>query len=197
MNNLTNNLGIIQRYKNIVPFSVILNEYIERKFEALKKAVDYEIIFVNEEPYFTEGVTQTKAFVKMRFDACVIKRLKIWKGASDCTIFGVPEINWKFRALHDSFHIKFDLGFSAKDELLVNYLQQQEFSFDGLPAFELQLLNIETAGQILFYEQNKAFPSDQRKFAISELYKFYNYTKRAEKRPELFNESIKLWSINP
>ncbi len=200
MENLNKSLGVIQRLKVSIPFSDILNEYIEKKFAALVAAVPYEIKFVSEEPYFIEAEVNSEfpnfavemAFKRMQFDVEVFNQLKIWTGASDVTIFGVPEINWKFRAIHDAFHIKHSLGFSYQDELLVNYLQLQEFSFDGLPEFERQLLNIETAGQIWYFHQNGKFPEDQRKFAIGELYKTLNYE---VKSPTFFNESLKVWNL--
>jgi hypothetical protein len=194
MQNLTNNLGILQRLKNEIPFSRVLNEYIEQKFEALKKECGYKIFFVTDEPYFISNRTQKQAFDAMVYDINYRNKLYVWTGASECTVFGEPVINWKFRAIHDSIHIKNNLDFSAQSELIVNYLQQQIFCFDGLPEFERQILNIETAGQVLYYCKNESFPENQRKFAISELYKFYNY-KANFRRPELFNESVKIWEV--
>ena len=193
MENLKNSLGILQRYKNTVPFSQILNDYIEKKFEALVASNKYEIFFVENEPYFINNRTSDQAFEAMKEDSNK-GILLIWCGASEGTIFGEASINWKFRAIHDSYHLELNLGFDSASELMVNYHQLQKASFDGLPEFERELLNIETAGQVLYFVQNGNFPADQRKFCISELYKTYNYQIK-ERKPEYFNESINTWNL--
>ena len=43
-------------------------------------------------------------------------RLIIWTGGSDCTIFGKPEYNYKFRAWHDLHHIVNRYNFSQSGE---------------------------------------------------------------------------------
>lgn len=161
--------GYLMRIKNEIPFSHSLNAYIEGKFDQLLE-IGIDFNFVPNDPYFIDGRTIEENFAAMQQD---FKHgfLQIWTGASENTIFGSPEINWKFRAIHDYFHCIHGLGFNAGDELLVNYLQLQEFTKDGLSGFDRQLLNIETAGQILHFTQTGEFPSEQRKFTIQELIK--------------------------
>jgi len=195
MKNLPSNLGYIQRLKVHIPFSTILNEYIEKKFESIRSDLGIDILFVGEDPYFTSPCMDQKlAFQAMKTDVLDRQRLEVWTGASEVTIFGEPSINWKFRAIHDILHVFNDLDFSASSELQVNYIQQAIFSFDGLPDFERQLLNIETAGQVVYFEKFGKFPEDQRKFTVGELYKFYNM-QATTRDTQFFNESKIAWNL--
>lgn len=159
-------LGYLIRLKKDRAFSLSLNAYIEAKYKSLSK--DLNVEFVENDPYFDQGDSLESSAEKM-FEDFANGRLKIWTGASENTIFGSPEINHKFRFIHDFYHCQNKLGFTHGDELLVNYIQQREFRKDGPSGFDRQLLNIETAGQILYYIQNGDFPTDQRKFTINEL----------------------------
>ena len=40
----------------------------------------------------------------------------IWPGASERTIYGAPEVNWAFRAWHDSVHLARECDFSRAGE---------------------------------------------------------------------------------
>lgn len=160
-------IGRLIRLKKNYPFSESLNRYIEQKFAELSANIKVE--FTEDEPYFVTDDLDLNA--QKMFEDFTQNRLKIWTGASENTIFGLPEINHKFRFIHDYYHCQNRLGFSAGDELLVNYIQQQVFRKDGLNQFDCDLLNIETAGQILYYTLNQDFPVDQRSFTITELAK--------------------------
>lgn len=154
------------RYKSTVPFSVTLNRYIEIKFEELKNT-GLKIEFVDREPYAN--------FEEMKADYLNKNRLLISKLHAENNIFGSVEMNCKFRVIHDFGHLENNLDFSAEKELILNYIQLQEAQKFGLCPFDLALLNIETAGQIKYFLETGDFPSDQRKFAVSELIKFFNY----------------------
>lgn len=155
-------ISAFKRYKSNVPFSQSLNNWIDRQF----KKLPFSVVFCDFEPYtsFPDMVEQ--------FNLSGQKVLKISTLHSEKTIFGNPETNWKFRAIHDYFHIDRNLDFSLQDELMVNYLQMQ-YASKELNGFDLQLLNIETAGQIVYYSTFGEFPADQRAFTIAELEKFY------------------------
>lgn len=180
MKNLSSTIGILQRLKSSVPFSTTLNAYINNKYAELVGTYHLEVVLSDKDKYFDmAGGDPERAFCYMLEDFNAGK-LVIWTGESENTIFGDPWINYQFRAIHDIFHCVYQKGFSAGDELQVNYLQQQAFCFDGLGEFDRELLNIETAGQVLYFDACGEFPKDQRKFAIGELVKTYNY--RAEFR---------------
>lgn len=160
-------IAYLLRLKKDYPFSLNLNGYINLKFDELSQGITVQ--FVENDPYFTTNDLELNA--QNMFSDFNQGLLKIWTGASENTIFGNPEINHKFRFIHDFYHCQNRLGFTAGDELLVNYIQQREFKKDGLSSFDRQLLNIETAGQILYYTLHNDFPADQREFTIGELIK--------------------------
>jgi hypothetical protein len=163
MKNINTEIGILQRYKKEIPFSITLNRFIEYQFNKLP----FKVQFVDFEPYkdFNDMVTQ--------FETSHI--LKVSTLHCENTIFGNPLINQKFRAFHDFIHICENLDFNYESELLVNYSQNLIGLKYGLNRWDLQLLNIETAGQILYFRENNFFPENQRSFAIQELKKSFNY----------------------
>lgn len=165
---LTNNSEKIARcirLKAIHPFSENLNKWVEQQFTKLP----FEVVFVEGEPY-ADFETMQDAFRENP------NRLEVSTLHSEKTIFGDPQVNWKFRAIHDFLHLVHGLDFTYEAELLVNYHQTVFALQTGrglLRDFELSLLNIETAGQIAYHRSTGEFPSDQRKFAIGELVKMY------------------------
>jgi len=163
MKNINTKLGLIQRYKVSIPFSITLNRFIEDQFNKLP----FETQFVDFEPYkdFNDMVKQ--------FESTHI--LKISTLHCEKTIFGDPLINQKFRAFHDFIHITENLDFEFESELLVNYAQTKIGLKYGLNRWDLQLLNIETAGQIAYFRINGFFPEDQRAFAVTELLNSFRY----------------------
>lgn len=145
------------RLKSSIPFSDSLNTFVCNEFDKLP----FKVEFVDCEPY-TGFDDMVKQFEES-------KVLKVSKLHSELTIFGDPEVNWKFRAFHDFLHIVHGLDFTFESELLVNY-EQTKIAFEaGLSKFDIQLLNIETAGQIVYFKKYGEFPKDQRKFCIDEL----------------------------
>jgi hypothetical protein len=92
--------------------------------------------------------------------------LVIWSGESDHTIFGDARVNWAFRALHDSLHLKIQLDFSPRAEIELGRIQANQYS--GLMA---DLVYIETAGQAEHYLKTGRFVLNQVEFTISEFRK--------------------------
>lgn len=56
--------------------------------------------------------------------------LVIWSGASDKTIFCDESVNWAFRALHDSMHLKTGLGFDVESEKELGRIQASQYESD-------------------------------------------------------------------
>lgn len=90
--------------------------------------------------------------------------LVIWDGESNNTVFDDKCVNWAFRALHDSLHLKTRLGFSPKEEIELGRIQASKY--DGLIA---DLIYIEVAGQAEYYLNNGIFCPDQRLFTLNQL----------------------------
>lgn len=89
------------------------------------------------------------------------RTLTVWSGASDNTIWGEPSLNYKFRAWHDSLHIRTGLDFSVKAELELTRLSLSYF--DGNLA---EVIRAEVGGQVEHFERFGTFPTDQVAFVI-------------------------------
>lgn len=92
--------------------------------------------------------------------------LVIWSGESDNTIFQDSRVNWSFRALHDSLHLKTRIGFSPLEEIELGRIQANQYT--GLMS---DLVYIEVAGQAQHYLETGRFVTDQVKFTIESLRK--------------------------
>lgn len=157
----TTNTAILQRYKSTEPFSQSLNKWVESEFEKIAK--DFIIGFVSYDPY--EDAEQM--FNDMDNGVMMVSNLYC-----NNTIFGSPEINCKFRVVHDFLHYKHKLSFSVSDECKVNHYQTTEAYKAKLSKFDIALLNIETVGQVIYYDTNNDFPTNQRDFTIQQLKDF-------------------------
>lgn len=149
------------------PFSDSLNNLILKAYNSLFiKRGEYSkltIHFVPTEPY--------KDFEAMKQDIERNERLYISTLHCDNTIFGNPLINQMFRAVHDILHYQYSLDFSYESECLVNYYQNIAFKAYGARQYDLDLLNIETVGQIVYHKTVGCFPENQRTFTYLELKK--------------------------
>ncbi len=95
-------------------------------------------------------------------------RIQVWNGASDHTIYGDREINYAFRAWHDSRHIVGNHDFTFEGESAVCAMQVSDLlsiygACDNFYKFE-RLLIAEIVGQALFFEARGEFPADQYAF---------------------------------
>lgn len=98
------------------------------------------------------------------------KRITVWEGACDGTIFDDPQINQMFRAWHDWCHIMGGHDFSVEGERQAALMQCQHIARrygNGETGKRLQsLVMMEVLGQALYADAHGgAFPSDQMQFA--------------------------------
>ena len=95
-------------------------------------------------------------------------KIKVWNGASECTIFGYPVVNWAFRAWHDWVHVMNSLEFTVDDEHSVMRFQQlQIIELLGNTAQAQRFcmyLEAEIDGQAEYFQKHGHFPEDQRAF---------------------------------
>ena len=142
--------------KKLYPISQRLNDFIELWFEEKKDL--FSFVSVDDfNPADIEGTL--KKHIK-RFEET--KKINIWTGCSDKTIFASDEINHKFRAWHDFYHITKNLSYFEEGEKKVCELQKND-----LPKnynFEKTLLDIEIVGQVEFFKEKNDFPINQHKF---------------------------------
>jgi hypothetical protein len=90
--------------------------------------------------------------------------LKIWSGASDCTIFQDASVNHAFRALHDKLHVVTKLPFTIEGEIELGRIQANQYQ--GLMA---DLVYIEVAEQVKHYAEHGSFVVDQVEFTLNKL----------------------------
>lgn len=159
------------RIKKTIPFSQRLNDFICAWFEQNKE----KFIFTDVDDFNENDIEATFEAHKKRYRET--KKIHIWTGAGENTIFGSPEVNAKFRAWHDYIHIIYNLGYSITEESIVCDIQR-----DMLPkewSFENRLIECEIKGQAYyFYKQNK-FVKDQRHFTVIWLQNMLNaYNKK-------------------
>jgi hypothetical protein len=98
------------------------------------------------------------------------RKLPIWDGASDSTIYLSAEANRQFRFWHDMGHLETGLSFSAADEEAL----QRAHHIPRLEKFGLErgslawkLYEADTVGQIEYYLQFRDFPTDQLAFSTT------------------------------
>jgi len=100
-------------------------------------------------------------------------KLIIWSGGSDCTIFGKPEDNYKFRAWHDLHHILNGYDFSQSGEYKTYMSQMKDIMTyaDSWPQCKLfgRIIDIEINGQVDYQRKHGYFPEDQRAFMEQQL----------------------------
>ena len=88
--------------------------------------------------------------------------LVIWSGASDNTIWEDPKVNYAFRAIHDTLHIKCGLGFSVAEEVAIGRIQAAKY--DGLLA---DIIYIEVAKHSEHFKKYGSFPENKKAFTLN------------------------------
>ena len=91
--------------------------------------------------------------------------LVVWSGASDRTIYGAPNVNWAFRAWHDSLHLKLNAPFSLEGETRVALEQCRLIGSDTWA----KIVMGEVVGQTEYFNKYGTFPADQVAFMINYL----------------------------
>lgn len=136
-----------ERYKNTIPFSQRLNDFI------LKRASEIKYVEVEHGPNSLDKLrseTQRLGIMPVNTDHC------------DNNIFGSREINVAFRAWHDHIHLEHNLEFNLEGELRASFIQAAELPSDWYE--ERLLLIYEITGQALYFLSHGVFVENQRKF---------------------------------
>jgi hypothetical protein len=119
----------------------------------------------------SEEAPNTYEQLKASLDAG--KRLVVWKGGSQATIYGSAEVNYAFRAWHDYCHWKGGHDLTFEGEVAACAMQCQQL-LDSCGDNErvrswCALLEAEIIGQAEYYRRHKRFPDDQRAFVAAYL----------------------------
>ena len=148
----------LNRLKTNVPFSQRLNDWINEWFEQHKQY----FVFVDTDDFNGDDIEGTFRSHQKRFHEEGV--IHIWTGASDSTIFGSNEMNYKFRAWHDYFHITRGFGYDFAGESIVCQIQKEMIPDDW--TYEKELIHCEIIGQAQFFVYNRYFIDNQRLFTI-------------------------------
>ena len=146
----------LERLKESIPFSERLNNFIENWYNENKEYFN----FVEVDDFDENDIEGTFEKHKKRFEET--KKINIWTGESEGTIFGCARVNHMFRAWHDFIHIRENLGYSITEESIVCDIQRDMLPSDW--AFEKSLVESEIRGQAHYFFINNKFVDNQRVF---------------------------------
>lgn len=101
-------------------------------------------------------------------------RMIVYRGHSDQTIFGDPEVNWAFRAWHDHCHLRARAEFSTDGEF-ATFLEQASdirklYGASATADKMVSLIHAEVVGQVAYARQHGHFPVNQRAFVEAYLW---------------------------
>ena len=92
------------------------------------------------------------------------KLIPIASYGSNTSIYGCEEVNSWFRFWHDVTHLELDEDFSKQGEYAVANKHMKEGIEYGLSSLALQILAIDTKGQVDYYYRHKEFVQNQDAF---------------------------------
>lgn len=102
------------------------------------------------------------------------RRMLVYSGASDATIWGAPHVNHAFRAWHDWVHYQFKLPFTPEGEHracgIQCFMLHDKYGNTPRVAHWRNVLTAEIDGQLQYAQRHcGAFPVDQRRFVLAYL----------------------------
>lgn len=111
-----------------------------------------------------EGAPQSLAELKAA--AAKGGPLPVWSGGSEHTIYSTPEVNFAFRAWHDTFHLLLNAEFNGEGEAIVNAASIRQALEDKSVSIEdLQALHYDVWGQYVYATHHAGeFPTNQAAF---------------------------------
>ncbi len=96
------------------------------------------------------------------------KRMVVFSGGSDATVYADPEVNWCFRAWHDWCHWRGNHPLSLMGERATCVMQAQHLVtlYGKGPSVRrwIRIIHAEIIGQAAFYQAHGHFPVDQYEF---------------------------------
>lgn len=153
------------RTNNLLIARTRLSDFVTRKAQHVTR-----ITGVNYEE--CDNAPDSFDTVKECFNAALrnVQPYKVFKGASDNTIYLKPHHNWAFRFWHDYLHFVRDLDFSTEHEIRVGQIQMAEVAQEfGLGSLEYLLMEIDTVKQVEHFAHTGQFVENQLEFALEHL----------------------------
>lgn len=111
-----------------------------------------------------------RTFVALKAHLDAGRRLVVWSGGSQATIYADPRVNYAFRAWHDWCHWggNHDFSFSLEGEIATCEMQCRQlvarFGDTERTRRWCDVIRAEIIGQGLYYRRHKRFPENQRAF---------------------------------
>ena len=101
------------------------------------------------------------------------RRLVVWSGGSQASIYGDPGVNYAFRAWHDWCHCVGNHDFTLGGEAAACEMQCAQlitrFGDNAVTRRWCRILRAEIIGQALYFERYQRFPDDQYGFVVAYL----------------------------
>jgi len=101
------------------------------------------------------------------------RRMLVYSGGAERTIYGDPEVNYAFRAWHDWCHWRGRHDFSLSGERATCVMQSTHlvalYGESPQTAWWRRILHAEVIGQREYFDRHGVFPDDQRVFVESYL----------------------------
>lgn len=96
--------------------------------------------------------------------------VRVYRDASDNTIYTSPAGNWAFRFWHDYVHFYWGLDFSTESEKQVGHIQCAAVAAEfGLGSLEWKLMEADTIGQVEHFAVTGGFVDNQLAFVTERL----------------------------
>lgn len=142
-----------------------LSKFVERQALHISRVTGINYEDSEEAPSTYEEVRQEFMTAK-----ALNKPVRIYRGASDKTIYTSASVNWAFRFWHDYIHFYYELDFSEADELAVGSVQCAAVAAEfGLGSLEYRMMHQDTIGQVLYFAKTGEFIDDQLAFVQERL----------------------------
>lgn len=132
------------------------------QLDALQRELHKQLLAMHRVPYLVKDKAPSTYNEVLQCDASII-----YAGASDRTIFGSPDINWLFRALHDRMHLDNQLYFTPDHEIELGRVQASTFNGTVIQ----ELIHVEIVEQVHYYKLYNEFPIDQLDFTVKCMHK--------------------------
>jgi hypothetical protein len=144
-----------------------------REFTGLSQAFNVAVLRMAELVTPGYGVTMDESeapdtLEKLNAYIAQHKRMLVWGGASDHTIFGSAEVNWAFRSWHDWTHWRYQTPFTPQGEIETAERQCEDllkvYGDCSQTREFIKLIRAEIVGQTRHFVQHGCFPTDQVAF---------------------------------
>ena len=117
---------------------------------------------------FDVAADAPETFEALKAHVAETRRMKVWNGASERTIFADPETNYAFRAWHDWCHLAGGFEFTPEGEAAAVALQQEHirtlYGETEQAKYWVRILDAEVNGQLQYAAEHGDFPADQFSF---------------------------------